>query len=315
MARSNEQTRSNGFFNLIKNLFFLMLFLQFLPSFIGSLKTTYEDIASPKAHIGYLSIKDEIKDSTYYVKQINKFLESSDIKGLILKINSPGGYPGSSQAIFNELKKFKKSKPIVALIENVGASGGYYIAAAATTIIANPSSLVGSIGVLMQLPNFTHLLESWKVNVRYVQSGDFKTAGSSVKDLTPQEEAYLQKLSDNNYRQFVKDIAGARNLSTKDHKLWADGKVFTGDQAIKLKLIDKLGSFSDARDEIKKLAKIENDIKLIHPTRPSSLMRLFAGEEEYGHGQTKMADSIANVLSTTCESLVIKQASNLPHSS
>src|SRR3972149_3612260 len=156
-----EQQKKSGsekFFALIKNLFWLMLVLQFAPMIFTGLKTTIEDAFFPKAHIGYLPINGFIGESNYYIKCIEAFSKAPEIKGLILRINSPGGYSGSCQVIFNELKKFRTKKPIVAFIENAGASGAYYIAMTANTVIASPISLVGSIGVFMELPNVKELL-------------------------------------------------------------------------------------------------------------------------------------------------------------
>jgi len=304
------KSRSEKFFSFIKNLFIVLLFLQFAPMVITGLKTTFEDLASPKVHVGYLAINGMIDNSTHYVKNIDKFLQDPDIKALLVKINSPGGFPGSAQAVFNELKRFKKSKPVVVLVENACASGAYYIAAGANTIIANPSSLVGSIGVLMQLPNVKELLESWKIHVQYVQSGTYKTAGSPVKALSPQEKEYLQQLSDDNYRQFIKDMAQARGLNLKDHKKWADGQIFTGTQALQLILIDKIGSFSDAREEIKKLAKVDEDIKLIAPKGQSGFLSMFASDDELGQDPMSWSDFISEVASKVYTKISMNQTAS-----
>lgn len=296
MDGSNKQSRSDRFYSVIKNIFFIVLILQFLPSLFTGLRSTLEDALSGKVHVGYLSINGPITDTSFYIKKIDEFAKESDIQGLILRINSPGGYSGTCQVIFNELKKFREQKPIVAVIENVGASGGYYLASAANTIIASPLSLVGSIGVFMELPNVKDLLNSWKVQYTYVQSGQYKTVGSAVKDLTAGDQAYLQQLSDNQYDQFVTDIAQIRELDKKDHKKWANGQIFTGNQAIPLKLVDKLGSFSDARDEMKNLLETDQELRLIHPKKASGIMKLLGGDEDFGQDSVSLADSVATFL-------------------
>src|SRR3989304_2559274 len=141
MEHQTKKTRSENFFAVIKNLFWLLLVIQFAPMVFSGLKTTLEDIFFPKTHIGYLAINGFIGESNYYIKTIEDFAKAPEIKGLILRINSPGGYSGSCQVIFNELKKFRTKKPIVAFIENAGASGAYYIAMTANTVIASPISL------------------------------------------------------------------------------------------------------------------------------------------------------------------------------
>jgi len=309
MSTTEKRSKSDSFFAIIKNLFFVLLILQFLPPMLSSLKTAAEDALYPKAHVGLLNVSGEIIDPSFYIKKLEEFEKDDDIKALLLRINSPGGYPGSSQAFFIELKKFRAKKPVVVLVENICASGAYYIAVGANSIIATPSALIGSIGVFMGLPNIKHFMEVWKVYHTYVQSGTYKTVGSMVKDLTADELKYLQVLSDDNYHQFVKDVAEQRKISATDFKPWADGKVFTGNQALKLKLIDKIGSYHDAIAEIKTLAKITEEVRLIHPKRQSNIMRLFTGEEDFGvEPSSSMADSVARFASTVYNKFLVYQA-------
>ena len=312
MMMHNKRSRSDRFYSILKNVFFLLLILQFLPVVFSGLRSTLEDTLSGKVHVGYLTINGEIKDAAFYIKKIDDFAKASDIKGLMLRINSPGGYSGACQVVFNELKKFKEKKPIVAVIENIGASGAYYIAAVSNSIIASPLSLVGSIGVFMELPNVKDLLASWKVQYRYVQSGTYKTVGSAVKDLTSSEQAYLQQLSDNQYDQFVQDIAQVRQLDSKNHTQWADGKVFTGNQALALKLIDRVGSFSDAREEMQRILETEEELKFVQPKKAPGFMRLFGAEEDFGQESMSMSDRVATFLSAVYQKFVTQQSSIQP---
>lgn len=308
MMTHDKRSRSDRFYAMLKNVFFILLIVQFLPGMFSGLRSTLEDALSDKVHVGYLAINGEITDPSFYIKKIDEFAKASDIKGLMLRVNSPGGYSGACQVVFNELKKFKEKKPIVSVIENVGASGAYYIVAVSNTIIASPLSLVGSIGVFMELPNVKDLFASWKVQYHYVQSGTYKTVGSAVKDLSASEHAYLQQLSDSQYDQFVNDIAQSRGLESKDHKKWADGKLFTGNQALDLKLIDKLGSFSDARDEMKQLLETEEEIKFVQPKKMTGLMKFIGAEEDFGQNSVSLADSVATFLSAVYHKFVIKQS-------
>ncbi|MCB9493175.1 MAG: signal peptide peptidase SppA [Epsilonproteobacteria bacterium] len=303
MEKNNKQM---NFYNILRNLFFIILILQFTPALISNLRTSFEETVNPSAHVAYLTINGPIFDSSFYVKKIEDFSENKDIKALLLKINSPGGYPGSCQAIFNELLKFKKKKPIVSFVENTCASGGYYVASASNKIFANSLSMIGSVGALMELPNVKGLLNNWMVNYTYVQAGEYKTAGSPVKDLTPKELAYLQNLANDNYKEFVKDIKAQRNVGADDKK-WADGKVFTGSQALKLNMIDEIGSYSDAIAEIKKLINIEPDdkIKLVKPKKPTGLMKLFGAEEEYGE-QGGLADKTAAFIHNVYQKFMVR---------
>ncbi|MFA5074579.1 MAG: signal peptide peptidase SppA [Candidatus Babeliales bacterium] len=311
MENNNENNKSkkNGtrFFSILKNIFILLLFLQFAPTIIINIKDQIKKALIPKTDVAYLNIKGVIEDSTFYVKKIHEFLKDPEIKALLVKIESPGGLPGSSQAIFNELKKFKEKKPVVSLIENVGASGGYYIACASNHIIANPSSLVGSVGVLMQLPNVKGLLDNWHIKFNYIQSGKFKTAGSPLKDSTPEELSYLQNLSNENYEQFTKDVSQSRNLDLKQQEIWANGKVFTGTQAIKLKLIDQIGSQQDAIDKIKELAKITTEIRFIKPAKPSIFSKIFE-QDDTDTQVSNFSEVTANFLNDVYKKFMLKQA-------
>ena len=288
--------KKTGFFDIIKNLFWLLIFLQFAPVIFTNLKTMLEDVVSPKTHIGYLKVNGVISDSSFYLKNIKKFLEADYIKALLIQINSPGGFPGTTQTIFSQLKEFKTKKPIIAFIENIGTSAGYNVALASNHIVATPSALVGSIGVWLQLPpNVKGLADDWKIKFRTIQSGKYKTSGSPFKPLTPEERAHLQMVSDDSYHQFVSDVAKARGLSVKNHTVWADGKVFTGNQALKLKLIDSIGSRQDAIEKLKKEAIIEGEIKLVSPRRPSALMRMFGGEDG-GNSDSSFSSVVASFI-------------------
>lgn len=299
------------FFYYVKNMFWVLLVLQFAPFVVSGIKDAISTGLHPKTEIGHLKIKNVLTDSGFYIKQIEKFYKNDSIKGLIITINSPGGMPGTAQAIFTEIKKFKQKKPVIVVVENLCASAAYYIAAPANKIICNPSSLVGSVGVLLELPNVKELLDSWKIRFNYVQSGKYKTAGSPLKPVISEETEYLQKLSDNTYAQFIKDVAQSRSLSEKDSAKWADGKIFTGTQALALKLVDRFGTIQDGIDEIKKMAKIEGEVKLVHPKRPSTIYRLLnSGEDEDYEIESSASTKVATFASDVYSKFMQQQAMN-----
>jgi protease-4 len=311
----HQPSKADVFFKYVKNIFILLIVLQFAPMVLSGLKKIIEDNLFPKVHIGLINISGVLSNATYYEKKIEKFAKSPDIKGIILKIDSPGGLPGTAQAIFNALKKCKEKKPVVTVVENVCASASYYAALASNMIICNPSSLIGSIGVLVALPNVKHLLNNWKIRFDYLQSGSYKTAGSPLKDATEEELTYLQGQADDIYQQFIKDVATCRKISPKDFTVWADGKVFTGNQALKLKLVDKLGSFYDGVSEMKHLLELdeETEIKLIKPTQASSLMRLLGADEEYGiDAHSSLADRFACFASDVYHKFLMHQKNSQP---
>jgi len=306
--------RRTSFTDYLKNFFFILLILQFAPSVISNLRTTVQELVVPKAKVGYMRIGGVIMDSAPYNKRLKEFADRDDIKALLIRMESPGGTPASSQSVYQELKKFAKKKPVIVLVENLCASGAYYIASAANKIIANPSSLVGSIGVLLRIPTLNKLIERWDVKMNYITSGKYKVMARPFKELADFEREHLQALSDDTYNQFVSDVAESSGLDKAQATTWADGKIFSGNQALKLKMIDSIGTFSDAEDELKKILKLKDDeeIKFISlKKRPSGLMRLLMGDEDYASNDvcsSHVATFIGSVYSK-----VINQVSGSEH--
>ncbi len=303
-----DNTKKKNFTSVIKNIFFLLLILQFAPVIFNNLRNQIVKSLTPKTYVGRLDIKNLITDSTFYVKKIKKFLKDDDIVALFLKIDCPGGTPGASQAVFEEIKKFREKKPVVVLTENVCASGGYYMAAAANKIVAPASALIGSIGVYMQIPNIKELLDKWNIEFNFVQSGEYKTAGNPLKEIVPKEIKYLQNLSDGNYKQFIKDMAASRNLDLRKEKVWANGKVFLATRGKRLGLIDEIGSQSKAEEVLKELANIETEIKFVTPKRPTGLMKLLGKDDETDDGQS-LSSGIANFVSNVMHKVYLNLSS------
>lgn len=273
------------FLGVLKNIFFLLLFLQVLPLLIIGIKGNVDEVLHNKVEVGYLFLRGEITDSTYYVKRLQQFESDPSIEGLIVKVDCPGGVSGASQAAFREFSRFKSKKPIVVFVENICTSGAYYAICGANKIIVNPSSLLGSIGTYMRAPNVKELLDSWKIRHYYVQSGEFKTTLDPFKDVVPENLISLQTLADDCYNQFVADVALQRGLDPEQHKIWANGRLFSGSQAKAHKLVDDFGSYRDAIDAMAKILEINaKDIKLVSSHRAmQGIKRLFTdSEEEFG---------------------------------
>ena len=307
MSNDNAKKNSGGFYNLLKTLFLLFIILQFVPTIFTNLKEYVQDAVKPKSQVGTLNIKGFIGDSSFYVKHIQNFLKDPQIKALFLKIDSSGGFPGTSQTIYNELKIFKKEKPVISFVENVCTSGAYYVAAASNYIVTSGSAGVGGIGVLANLPNIKGFLDNWNIQLKHIQTGKYKTTGSPFKEPIPEELEYLQRLSDEHYDQFIKDIAQSRNLDVTKHEKWADGKMFMGNTALKLKLIDQVGSQQTAIEQIKKLAEITTEIKFIAPKKPSGLMSLFSSEDDYELQDNSFSGMVANTLNNISIKFMEKQ--------
>jgi len=209
--------------------------------------------------VGEIDIKGTIISSQETLKQIKQFRKESSIKAIVLRIDSPGGAVGPSQEIYREVRRTIQSKPVVASMGSVAASGGYYVASAASYIVANPGTLTGSIGVIIHLPNFHELFGKIGYQMTTIKSGKFKDIGNPSRDMTPEEKELLQTTIDETYRQFVRDVASARNLSEEQVRGIADGRIIMGEKALELKLVDQLGNFEDAVNKAGELGKIEGE--------------------------------------------------------
>lgn len=291
------------------NIFLIILIIQFLPLMINSIKRYYTSLVEPRSQVAYLPIKGVLSDSSSYIKELKKFFENKDIKALLLKIESPGGAAGSSQAIFNEINALKKEHPktVIALVENVCASGSYYVACAADHIIAAPSAFIGSIGAYISYPQLNELMENYKVRWNLIKAGKYKTAGSPFVPTTKDVEEMLQSLVNDTYQRFVKDVAEKRpKLSLANADQWAQGRVFTGDQALQLGLIDELGSLATAIQRIKEKEAIEGEIEWVKPPKAGPLARLFGAEDE-----TTESESLATSLTNAVVAKVQEAASTI----
>ena len=198
--------------------------------------------------VGIVEIISPITDSKNIVKDLNHFVEKSNISAIVVRLDTPGGGVAASQEIYEKVKKIseKSSKPIIASMGGIAASGGYYIALGADTIIANPGTATGSIGVIMTYPVVQELMEKMGIEQESITSGEMKDAGSIFKNLTGNERKYFQELIDDLHKQFVTAVAKERNLSYASAEKLATGQVFSGTQAFENGLIDLLGTMEDA---------------------------------------------------------------------
>lgn len=215
--------------------------------------------------IAVVEVQGMISRSREIVQQLRKFQNAPHVKGIILRIDSPGGAVGPSQEIYNAVVRIKEDgkKKIYASLGTVAASGGYYIASATDEIFANPGTLTGSIGVIMAFSNIQDLISKIGVKPEVIKSGKFKDAGSPVRPISGEERKLLQNLVDDVHQQFVEDVAKGRNLSTDKVTPFADGRVFTGRQALELNLVDQLGGLQDAIDSLAIQANIGGPPQII----------------------------------------------------
>jgi len=220
--------------------------------------------------IQVVDIEGELLQSKPILEQLKRYEDSNSVKAILLNIDSPGGGVAVSQEIYEELKRLreKKDKTIVAYLSSTGASGAYYVACAANKIVANPGTIVGSIGVIAEWVSYAELLEWAKLKDIVFKTGEFKDTGSPTRPLTDNEKKYFQGLIDDMYVQFVEAVSSGRKLDLQEVRSMADGRVFTGRDAKERKLIDEIGNFQDAVDLTAKLSGISGKPRLLRLSRP-----------------------------------------------
>lgn len=198
--------------------------------------------------IALIALEGVITDSKGVVDQLERYREHPGIRAIVIRINSPGGAVAPSQEIYEELVKVREraGKPVVASMGTVAASGGYYIASAADRIVANPGTITGSIGVIMQVPNVAGLLQKVGVKTVVIKSGEHKDLANPTRDLTEGERQILQGVLDDVHGQFIEAVARGRRLERGAVEGLADGRIFSGRQALTLGLVDQLGDLPDA---------------------------------------------------------------------
>lgn len=214
--------------------------------------------------VGVVEIKGVITQSKDTIALIKHFREDSAIRAIVLRIDSPGGVVGPSQEIFREVRKTIGTKTVVASMGSIAASGGYYIAAAADGIVANPGTITGSIGVIMAYTNFRKLLDKIGLIPVVIKSGEFKDMGSPTREMTPDEKRVLQNFVDQTHRQFVQAVSEGRKMDPAHAASLADGRIFTGEEAVKQGLVDRLGNLEDAVEWAGRLGGIEGKISTVY---------------------------------------------------
>ncbi len=223
--------------------------------------------------IALIRVEGVILDAQQTVSELKKFGENPSVKAIVLRIDSPGGGVVPSQEIHDAVLRVrnKHDKAVVASMGTVAASGGYYIAVATDRIIANPGTLTGSIGVIMELANLEGLLKKIGVQSVVVKSGPHKDLGSPFRTMSPADRRILQTVMDDVHSQFIEAVAEGRSLDMRDVTRLADGRIFTGRQAKDAKLVDDLGDLDDAIRVAADLAGIEGEPKVIEPHRRFSI--------------------------------------------
>ncbi|HIQ04078.1 MAG TPA: signal peptide peptidase SppA [Anaerolineae bacterium] len=224
------------------------------------------------------------------IQELKQAANDPRAKAIVVRVNSPGGSVVGSDEIYQAMRQVRK--PIVVSMGEVAASGGYYIACAADHIVANPATLTGSIGVIMQIPNAAELFDALGVDVAIIRSGPHKGEGNLFEPLSEEEIAILQRQIDEVFGQFVDVVATGRKMDPERVRELADGRTYTGRQAYELGLVDSLGNLSDAVDKAAELAGIRGKPQIIEYRRPPTLFEALMGVT----GRQPMRLSLADLL-------------------
>ncbi len=222
-----------------------------------------------KSKVALMRIEGPIMDSKDAVDELKDYINDSSVKAIVLRIDSPGGAVAPSQEIYEEVEKAAAKKKVVVSMGSIAASGGYYIASAASRIVADPGTLTGSIGVIMEIPNIEGLMNKIGIRTEVIKSGRNKDIGSMFRSMKPEERELLQGVMDNVHEQFIRAVAKGRKMKVEDVRKIADGRVFTGEQAVKVGLVDQLGSLEDSIRIAGNLAGIQGEPEVV--TRKNKL--------------------------------------------
>jgi len=270
-----------------------------LASFLSGNRWTSVPITAGGGSVALIKVEGLLVSSENIVDELNDYAEDGSIKAVVMRIDSPGGGVVPSQEIFNAVKHVKQEgKKVVVSMGSVAASGGYYIAAAADKVVANPGTLTGSIGVKMEFANVEKLLEKIGVKGMVVKAGQYKDIGSPFRDMTEPEKKLLQDVIDDVHSQFIEAVSEGRGLPKNDVTAIADGRIFTGRQALSLKLVDQLGDLEDSIRLAGVLAGIKGKPKVVEKKKKISFLDFLKEESA-----TWISEVLANAVNRNTISL------------
>ncbi len=229
--------------------------------------------------VGVIEVVGPIMDSRQFLDDLKAFEEADHIKAIVIRVDSPGGGVAPSQEMYEAIKRARQTKKIYSSMGSLAASGGYYIAAATEKIYANPGTMTGSIGVIMQQPNVEGLLRWAGVSMNTITAGKLKDSGSPFRAMTVDERSYLESMLKDVHEQFIAAVANGRGLEVEAVRPHADGRVFTGRQAKDMKLVDELGGLQDAVTELGRSAGIKGTPEVEYPARKRKFLEELLGEE------------------------------------
>lgn len=256
----------------------VMGLLFFLVAQAVLLFTGERDGHSGRPKVAVIEVEGMITDSRDVVEQLDEYGKSRDIRAIVIRVNSPGGGVVPSQEIYEKILKVRKSKKVVASMGTVAASGGYYVASATEHIMANPGTITGSIGVLMQFPQLRELLDKVGLRTQVIKSGSYKDTGSPLRDITDEELSILQAVVDDIHEQFVEAVQANRSIPRENILKIGESMIFTGRQALEEGLVDQLGGLEDAIAVAASLAGIDGEPLVVYKKKRETLLRYLIRE-------------------------------------
>lgn len=258
----------------------LLLFLFFLIVFIAVvsylLTFTHKVPMVEKEKVGIIRVEGVILDSKDIIDELKNYAKDSSVKAVVIRIDSPGGAVAPAQEIYKEITELKKAKKVIVSMGSIAASGGYYIASPADKIVANPGTITGSIGVIMEIPNIEGLMKKIGVETQVIKSGKHKDIASIFKSMSEEERKILQSVLDDVHEQFITAVSDSRRIKYEDVKELADGRIFTGKAAKELGLVDVLGNLNDAIKLAGKMAGIKGEPQVVTKKEKRSIWDLFS---------------------------------------
>lgn len=252
-------------------LFVILIVVSIVLTFIGS----HVPIGDK---IGLIRVEGIILSSKETIKEFKKYREDPSIKVIVLRVESPGGATVPSQEIYEEVRRTVLKKKVVVSMGSLAASGGYYISAPATKIIANQATITGSIGVIMELANISGLMEKLGIKSEVIKAGKHKDLASMYRGVGKEERAILQNVIDDIHSQFIEAVSVGRHMHIDKVRALADGRIFTGRQALQLGLVDKMGTLQDAIKEAAEMAGIKGEPQVVTKKEEFSLSDIFSNE-------------------------------------
>jgi protease-4 len=242
----------------------------------GDRKFHYEISGSGSGKIAIVELNYTILSAEPIVRQFKKYREDKSIKAILLRIDSPGGGVAASQEMYEAIRKTRdEGKPVIVSIGSIGASGGYMAACGGSIIIANPGSIAGSIGVIAQFMSIKDLADKLGIKETTIKSGKLKDAGNPFRDPNSDDLAYFQEIINDDYQQFLELVSRERKIDIDSLKEIANGRVFTGRQSLKLRLIDTLGTYEDALNIACRYANIKGEPIIVREKEKYSILELF----------------------------------------